>query len=79
MTVASDELDLEEGSEWRLDDSDDCDKVRSSSLSSTWDLYELYWASLTNEASLASSERRSEISLALGGVSDGISLSKSLS
>lgn len=78
MTVALDELDLEEGSEW-LTDSDDRDKVRSSSLSSTWDLYELYSASLTNEASLASSVRRSEISLALGGVSDGISLSKSLS
>lgn len=78
MTVALDELDLEEGSEW-LTDSDDRDKVWSSSLSSTWDLYELYSASLTNEASLASSVRRSEISLALGGVSDGISLSKSLS
>lgn len=78
MTVALDELDLEEGSEW-LTDSDDRDKVWSSSLSSTWDLYELYSASLTNEASLASSVRCSEISLALGGVSDGISLSKSLS
>lgn len=77
MTVALDEVDLEEESEWQLDD-DDCDKLRLSSLPS-WDLYELYWASLISEASLSLSVRRSEISLALSGVSDGISLSKSLS